>query len=211
VCQPSLPSQYFHLLRRQMKRRFRKPLVLMMPKSLLRNEASASAIEDFVRSSFQTVIDDPTIITRERVRRLLLCSGKVYFALNAAREKYNICDVAIVRVEQFYPYPHQEVSAILSRYNRAQEVAWVQEEPKNRGAWRFMEPLLREMLPGGRVLMYYGRDASASPATGSHKLHQLEEQEFLSHALDLPAVTMEKAEPAVAAREAARRTEAVSD
>ena len=182
---PSLPSQYFHVLRRQIHRKFRKPLVLFMPKSLLRNQDSK--LEEFTNGSFQLVIDDATVQSREQVRRVLLCSGKVYFTLNAAREKNNVRDVAIVRVEQLYPYPQREIQAIIAKYNRAQEVSWVQEEPKNRGAWSFMEPRLREILPDGRVTRYFGRDASASPATGSYKIHQIEEQEIVAHALELPA------------------------
>jgi 2-oxoglutarate dehydrogenase complex dehydrogenase (E1) component-like enzyme len=131
------------------------------------------------------VIDDPTIISREQVRRLLLCSGKVYFTLHAAREKHNIRDVAIVRVEQLHPFPQKELQGILSRYHRAEEVAWVQEEPRNRGAWMYMEPRLRENLPDGRFLAYHGREEAASPATGSFRLHQIEEQELVDHALDL--------------------------
>jgi 2-oxoglutarate dehydrogenase E1 component len=183
VVVPSLPSQYFHLLRRQMLRKFRKPLVSMMPKSLLRNRDSK--LEEFTSGSYQLVLDDPTIISREQVRRILFCSGKVYFTLHAAREKHNVRDVALVRVEQLYPYPQKEIQSIIARYHRAHEISWVQEEPKNRGAWSFMEPRLREILPDGRFMRYYGRDEAASPATGSYKLHQVEEQELVSHALEL--------------------------
>ena len=187
VCQPSLPSQYFHVLRRQIHRPFRKPLILMMPKSLLRSDASSSRLEEFTQGSFQPVIDDPANPPREQVRRLLLCSGKIYFALDAARRKHDVRNAAIVRIEQFYPYPQKEIAAILSRYNRVEDVVYVQDEPQNRGAWTFMEPLLRQMLPDGRVLTYSGRPRSASPATGSYRLHVLEEQAILTHALDLPA------------------------
>ncbi|MGE5612523.1 MAG: 2-oxoglutarate dehydrogenase E1 component [Bacillota bacterium] len=211
ICQPSLPAQYFHLLRRQMKRNFRKPLVLMMPKSLLRSEASTSSVADFVQGAFHLVIDDPKVISRERVRRLLLCSGKVYFTLDAAREKGSVRDVAIVRVEQLYPFPKKEIQGILSRYHRAGEVAWVQEEPQNRGAWTYMEPLLRGMLADGRVLSYYGRKRSASPATGSYRLHQIEEHEIISHALELPSEAVEKAVPSAAPQEAAEKAAPVSD
>lgn len=184
VCQPSLPSQYFHLLRRQMLRKFRKPLINMMPKSLLRSEVSTSSLEEFTQGEFKLVIDDPTIISREQVKRVLFCSGKVYFTLHAAREKNNVRDVAIVRVEQFYPYPHKEIQQILSRYHRAEEVGWVQDEPRNRGAWVFMDQRLREIVPHG-VLSYFGREEAASPATGNYKVHSAEEAEIISHALDL--------------------------
>jgi len=195
VVQPSLPAQYFHVLRRQIHRPFRKPLILMMPKSLLRSEASVSRLEDLTQSSFQLVIDDPANPPREQVRRLLLCSGKVYFTLDGARRKHELRNIAIVRIEQFYPYPQKELAAILSRYNRAGEVVYVQEEPRNRGAWSFIEPLLRQMLPDGRVLTYCGRPRSASPATGSHRLHAIEEQTMINHALDLPTQTAQPVPP----------------
>jgi 2-oxoglutarate dehydrogenase E1 component len=184
VCQPSLPSQYFHLLRRQMKRNFRKPLVLMMPKSLLRQ--GGSALSEFTDRSFQFVLDDPSEPAPQRVRRVLLCSGKIYFTLDAARKKNNIADLALVRVEQLYPFPEKELQAVFAKYPGATEIAWVQDEPENRGAWRFMDNKLRKILPENRVLTYYGRDEAASPATGAHKMHVIEEEELLAHALELP-------------------------
>jgi 2-oxoglutarate dehydrogenase complex dehydrogenase (E1) component-like enzyme len=185
VCVPTTPAQYFHLLRRQIHRKFRKPLVLMMPKSLLRFEPSSSRIEEFTNASFQAVIDDPSAPERDSVRRVLLCSGKVFYTLAQAREKEGVKDVAIVRVEQLYPFPQRELQGILARYRRAEEVSWVQEEPKNRGAWTFIDARLRAMLPDAVVSNYYGRDESASPATGSYKMHQIEEQEIIAHALEL--------------------------
>jgi 2-oxoglutarate dehydrogenase E1 component len=185
VAQPSLPSQYFHILRRQMKRSFRKPLVLMMPKSLLRQQSSA--LEEFTGRQFQLVLDDPTGPNAARVRRVLFCSGKIYFTLDQARKQHKLEDVALVRVEQFYPFPEKEIRAIFAKYRQATEIAWVQDEPENRGAWRFMDGKLRKILPENRVLTYYGRDEAASPATGAHKMHEIEEQELLAHALELPA------------------------
>ncbi|HUB28031.1 MAG TPA: 2-oxoglutarate dehydrogenase E1 component [Tepidisphaeraceae bacterium] len=188
VVYPSLPSQYFHVLRRQMKRTFRKPLILFMPKSLLRSDSPAmgSWPDELTQGAFQLVIDDPANPPREKVRRLLLCSGKVYFALNAQRESRKLTDVAIVRVEQLYPYPQKELQAILAKYRNASEVVWVQEEPKNRGAWTFMSDRLEPMLPETTVLNYVGRAESASPATGSHKLHEEEERELIARALEFP-------------------------
>src|SRR5262249_40270832 len=122
---------------------------------------------------------------REHVRRVLLCSGKVFFTLQQAREKNRVTDAALVRVEQLYPFPQRELAATLAKYRDAVEVAWVQEEPRNRGAWTFMESRLRQPLPDGRVLTYYGRDEAASPAVGSKRLHELEEAELVGHALDL--------------------------
>jgi len=185
VCQPSTAAQYFHLLRRQMKRSFRKPLVLMMPKSLLR--AKSSSLDEFTNRSFQLVLDDPASPNPQRVRRVLFCSGKIYFTLDEARKKNELDDVALVRVEQFYPFPEKEIRSIFTKYRGATEIAWVQDEPENRGAWRFMDNKLRKILPENRVLTYYGREEAASPATGAHKMHEIEEQELLAHALELPA------------------------
>src|SRR5690606_30347537 len=147
VCVPSLPHQYFHLLRRQMRRTFRKPLILMMPKSLLRHELSTSQISDLTDKAFEHVIDDPAAPPRDRVRRLLLCCGKIYFALEQARRKEKIDDIAIVRVEQLYPFPQARLQQIISRYRAASEICWVQDEPKNRGAWSYMQQRLGTMLP----------------------------------------------------------------
>jgi 2-oxoglutarate dehydrogenase E1 component len=185
VCVPTSPAQYFHLLRRQIHRKFRKPLVLMTPKSLLRYEPSFSRAEDFTDHPFQLVVDDPAQPERDSVRRILLCSGKVFYSLTTAREKENVKGTAVVRVEQLYPFPKKEVQALLAKYRQAREICWVQEEPKNRGAWGFVEPRLRELLPDPAVLTYFGRDEAASPATGSYKMHQVEEQELIGHALEI--------------------------
>ncbi|MGH7214835.1 MAG: 2-oxoglutarate dehydrogenase E1 component, partial [Tepidisphaeraceae bacterium] len=204
IVYPSLPSQYFHALRRQIRRKFRKPLVFMKPKALLRFEPGTSKIDDFIEGTgFQLVIDDPAPFTQERakIRRLILCSGKVFFTLSAAREKESITDTAIVRIEQLYPYAKKEIQAILAKYRATEEIIWVQEEPQNRGAWMFMEPRLRELLPETAVLNYVGREAAASPATGIHKMHIVEEQEIISHALDLQA-RRAKAQATVGAKHA---------
>jgi len=187
VCVPSKPAQYFHLLRRQIHRKFRKPLILMMPKFLLRYEPSSSAIEDFADgSAFQSVIDDPTAPERDSVRRVLFCCGKVFYDLHARRELEKLKGIALVRVEQLYPFPKKEIQGILSRYRQARDICWVQDEPRNRGAWSFMQELLAELLPDPAVLSYVGRDAAASPATGSYKMHELESEEVICHALELP-------------------------
>jgi len=186
---PTHPSQVFHALRRQLHRKFRKPLVMMMPKFLLRHTPSYSQISEFTEGTgMQLVIDDPIsslASNREKVRRVLFCTGKVYYTLSAEREKEQISDVAIVRVEQLYPYPKKEIQAALGRYRQAREVVWVQEEPRNRGAWNFMEDRLRELLPDPLVLSYVGREEAASPATGSNDMHKSEEQEIVVHALDI--------------------------
>jgi 2-oxoglutarate dehydrogenase E1 component len=214
VCYPSLPSQYFHLLRRQMKRNFRKPLVLMMPKSLLRSPedmpGSASQLAEFTEGGFQMVMDDPENPPRERVRRVLLCAGKVYYQLHKTRLMKKVENVAIVRVEQLYPYPQKEIQAILAKYNQAREVCWVQEEPKNRGAWTFMSDRLEPMLAETVTLTYVGREEAASPATGSYKVHQLEEQEIVAAALELRTEDA-RTEPPATPKEAAAKATPVSD
>ena len=205
VIVPSTPAQYFHALRRQIHRKFRKPLVAMMPKSLLRFEPSSSRIEEFTGNSFQNVIDDSSVTDPHAVRRLILCSGKVFYTLLHANQKRPADkqrDVAIVRVEQLYPFPQKEIAAALAKYSRRQEVLWVQEEPKNRGAWSFIAPHLADMLPDNVVLSYVGRDEAASPATGSMKVHQHEERDIVSAALELSPrskVVQEVTAPATAA------------
>ena len=182
VCQPSTPAQVFHLLRRQIHRNFRKPLIMMMPKALLRYEPSFSRVEDFTQGSVALVIDDPAAPDRQKVKRLRFCSGKMYYTLAKARDSQNITDTAIVRIEQFYPFPKKEIQAILSKYPQAKDVAWVQEEPRNRGAWRFLADHLSEILPEHASLTYCGRDEAASPATGSTKMHEKEEKELVAQA-----------------------------
>ena len=186
VCVPTRTAQYFHLLRRQIHRTFRKPLVLMTPKSLLRYQPSWSRVAEFTDAGLQLVLDDPANPERDSVKRILFCGGKIFYSLATARDQNKTRNVAIVRIEQLYPFPKKEIQAILAKYRQAREICWVQEEPRNRGAWRFMEDRLRDMLPDPAVLTYYGRDESASPATGSYKMHELEEQEIISHALELP-------------------------
>ena len=204
VATPTTPAQYFHLLRRQIHRKFRKPLVLFTPKALLRYEPSFSALEELSEGGLQLVIDDPHVQDREKVRRVLLCTGKAYYTLHAAREKEPSSDVAIIRVEQLYPFPEQSIRAAVARYHRVEEIAWVQEEPENRGAWTFMEPRLRHMFPD-TLLGYYGRDRAASPAVGSVKVHQQEEKEIVAAALRIRAnnVPAAKGTPATATTQTA--------
>jgi 2-oxoglutarate dehydrogenase E1 component len=177
VCMCSTPAQHFHMLRRQMKRNFRKPLIVMTPKSMLR--AKISPVEELVSGRFHEILDDATT-TPDRVRRVLLCSGKVYHELVKLRTKTETDDVAIVRVEQFYPFPAEQLQRALNRYRKAEEYVWVQEESQNMGGWSFMEPRLREM---GYAPEYVGRDASASPATGSHEVHNREQAELVEAAI----------------------------
>src|SRR5437867_2207804 len=192
VCNLTTPAQYFHVLRRQMHRSFRKPLVLMTPKSLLRHKLCVSSLEELTQGGFRTVIDDIALggapeagVTIERggVRRILLCSGKIYYELLAARRERAIDSVALVRVEQLYPFPAKELEAVFAAYPEARQVYWVQEEPWNMGAWHVMHRRLRRVLPEDRTLNYAGRPEAASPATGSFKLHLAEERDLVNYAL----------------------------
>jgi 2-oxoglutarate dehydrogenase E1 component len=176
VCNLTTPAQYFHVLRRQMKRDFRKPLILMTPKSLLRHKDCVSSIDEFTDTPFREVIDD--VVSRaDRVRRVILCSGKVYYDLIEKRPAEHI---AIVRVEQFHPFPEAPLRSILNAYRKA-ELVWLQEESQNMGGWTFVEPRIRAM---GYSIAYVGRDASASPAVGSLKIHQREQAELIDAALN---------------------------
>ncbi|MBN9519915.1 2-oxoglutarate dehydrogenase E1 component [bacterium] len=183
VAYPTNPAQFFHLLRRQVKRSFRKPLIVMTPKSLLRLPAAVSPAEDFTTGHFREVIDD-TLPDPNAVTRVVVCSGKVYYDLIGHREKLGTKAVAVVRLEQFYPWPGDQLHAVLKRYRRATEWVWAQEESQNMGGWFFVEPRLRAM---GFPFEYVGRDASASPATGSHHAHEVEQKELVTAAFG-PAV-----------------------
>jgi 2-oxoglutarate dehydrogenase E1 component len=183
VCNLTTPAQYFHALRRQMHRNFRKPLIVMSPKSLLRHKMAVSSPRDLTAGSFQPVLDDVDALDPARVHRLLLCTGKVFYDLLAARRERDITDTAIARVEQLYPFPAADVAAVLQQYPAAREVFWVQEEPWNMGAWQHIQHPLRRLLPAGLPLTYVGRDAAASPAAGSYKVHKQEETELINHAL----------------------------
>jgi 2-oxoglutarate dehydrogenase E1 component len=179
VCYPSTPAQYFHVLRRQLKRSFRKPLVLMTPKSMLRLKAAMSPMEDFTTGHFLDVIDDSSA-DPGKVRRVLLCSGKIYWELAERRAHEEAGAVAILRMEQFYPFPDELLQRTLARYRKAREWVWVQEESQNMGGWTFMEPRLRAL---GYQVEYVGRDASASPATGSRLIHLREQKELIEAAV----------------------------
>ncbi|QYM79873.1 2-oxoglutarate dehydrogenase E1 component [Horticoccus luteus] len=176
VANLTTPAQFFHILRRQMKRDFRKPLVVMSPKSLLRHPAATSRIDDFTSGAFQEILDD-TVATASRV---VLCSGKVYYDLCDYREKNKLTDIALVRVEQLYPLHTERLAEIAQKYADARLV-WCQEESQNMGAWSYIAPQLETIF--GRKPHYAGRDASASPAVGSLALHKLELQAFLKDAL----------------------------
>jgi 2-oxoglutarate dehydrogenase E1 component len=178
VCNPSTPAQYFHLLRRQMHRSFRKPLIIMTPKSLLRHKQARSSLDAFTAGHFHEILEEP-VKQPARVRRVLLCSGKIYYDLLAKCES-GASRVAIVRVEQFYPLADQSLLRAVKRFRNANEIIWVQEESQNMGGWSFMEPRLRAL---GMPAQYVGRDASASPAAGARQVHLREQEELVEAAL----------------------------
>ncbi len=183
VCVPSTPAQMFHLLRRQMLQGFRKPLIVMTPKSLLRHDLSVSALEDLTRGSFARVIGETDELNAKDVRRVVFCSGKVYFDLLKARREEGRQDVALVRIEQLYPFPNDEYQAALARYPAAREIVWCQEEPQNQGAWYQIRHRLQELATGRRDVLYAGRAPAAAPATGIGKIHTLEQQALVAAAL----------------------------
>ncbi|MBI5937130.1 MAG: 2-oxoglutarate dehydrogenase E1 component [Betaproteobacteria bacterium] len=182
VVQPSLPGQLFHLLRRQIRRPYRKPLICFTPKSLLRHPDSSSSLEDLASGAFQPVLGEADDgIEPAKVARLVFCSGRVYFDLAQARKARGLDHVAILRVEQYYPLPDAELRAELARYPNAAEIVWAQDEPQNQGAWRYMAYHLRAL--SGQSVRYAGRPASASPATGYHGVHKKQLDELIAAAL----------------------------
>ena len=182
VCVPSTPAQMYHMIRRQILRSLRKPLIVMTPKSLLRHELSVSSLEELANGEFDNVIDDIDKPNAAGVRRLVLSSGKVYFDLLKARRSTNNNDVALIRVEQLYPFPVPEMEALLARYPNAREVVWCQEEPQNQGAWYQIRHRLQTLV-GKRELLYAGRPPAAAPATGITKIHEVEQRGLIEAAL----------------------------
>ncbi len=186
VCYPSTPAQYFHMLRRQVKQEIARPLVVMTPKSLLRLPAATSEMSELESGGFRPVIDDASVTDKSKIKRLSICSGKVYYDLDAARSAAGNTDVAIIRLEQFYPFPTSMLAEVIAAYKNANEIVWTQEEPRNMGGWTFVEPRLRNILPDGVTLQYVGRAASASPATGSYAIHNLEQAKLVDETLGAP-------------------------
>ena len=183
VIQPTTASQIFHVLRRQMIRQFRKPLILMTPKSLLRNKEAASPLSEFTKGGFQTVLGErDDTIDDKQVTRLIMCSGKVYYDLVKQRAERKIADAAIIRLEQLYPFPHKALTTELKKYPKLEEVVWCQDEPQNQGAWFFVQHNILENMSDGMKLAYAGRPASASPACGYAHLHQEQQKSLLNTA-----------------------------
>ena len=185
VCYPSTPAQYFHLLRRQVRPGFERPLIVMTPKSLLRLPAAASSLESLTSGGFQPVVDDTETEDAAAVERIILCSGKVFYDLHEARRKIEQRRVAIIRLEQFYPFPLTAIKAVIEKYPNSSELVWCQEEPKNMGGWTFVEAKFEDLVPGGDRLRYVGRAESASPATGSYAVHVREQEALVSEALKI--------------------------
>ncbi|WP_312059087.1 2-oxoglutarate dehydrogenase E1 component [Pantoea septica] len=185
VCVPSTPAQVYHMLRRQALRGMRRPLIVMSPKSLLRHPLAISSLDELANGSFQPAIGEIDALDPQQVKRVVLCSGKVYYDLLEQRRKNEQTDVAIVRIEQLYPFPHKAVQEALKDYAHVQDFVWCQEEPLNQGAWYCSQHHFREVVPFGASLRYAGRPASASPAVGYMSVHQQQQQDLVNDALNL--------------------------
>jgi len=185
VCVPSTPAQVYHMLRRQALRGMRRPLIVMSPKSLLRHPLAISSLDELANGSFQPAIGEIDALDPQQVKRVVLCSGKVYYDLLEQRRKNEQTDVAIVRIEQLYPFPHKAVQEALTDYAHVQDFVWCQEEPLNQGAWYCSQHHFREVVPFGASLRYAGRPASASPAVGYMSVHQQQQQDLVNDALNL--------------------------
>lgn len=183
VCVPSTPAQMFHMIRRQMKRSYRLPLIVMTPKSLLRHPLSVSSIADLTQGQFQTVIPEVEPLDAKGVTRIVFCSGKVYFDLVQARQKQDLKNVALVRIEQLYPFPREAYEAVLAAYPKATDIVWCQEEPENQGAWYQIKHRLGAYLQPQHRLLYATRKGSATTAVGYLKVHQMQQEEVVNEAL----------------------------
>jgi 2-oxoglutarate dehydrogenase E1 component len=188
VCVPSTPAQMFHMLRRQMLRSFRKPLIVMTPKSLLRHKQSVSQLSELTRGRFFAIIDDLPERAAPAIQRIVFCSGRVYFDLLEQRQRRDLRNVALVRIEQLYPFPAEEYAAVIRSYPNAQEIVWCQEEPQNQGAWYQIRHRLQVPLTAKQALLYAGRAPAAAPATGIHTLHEEQQQGLVQAALIATAI-----------------------
>lgn len=183
VCVPSTPAQIYHLLRRQMRRNCRKPLIVMTPKSLLRHKLCVSTLDDLAGGGYQRVIAEIDEINPHKVDYVILCSGKVYYDLLEKRRTEQRENVAIIRVEQLYPFPKTELSALLKCYTKTDQLVWCQEEPKNQGSWDFVEPRVNDMTDKAWRLNYIGRASSSAPAVGSARLHAIQQADLVERAI----------------------------
>ncbi len=190
VCNITTPANYFHVLRRQMHRPFRKPLIIMTPKSLLRHPMAKSEASEFIGvAHFKRILSDRSGAQDAQTKRVILCSGKVAYDVMEARDAAELTDTQIIRLEQLYPFPGEPLAARLARMPNLEDVVWCQEEPRNNGGWFFVEPFIEEALKAAKAPVtrprYAGRVASASPATGLATRHQSEQGALISHALGL--------------------------
>ena len=195
VCVPSTPAQMFHMLRRQMRRKFRKPLIVMTPKSLLRHKMSVSPITALSDGRFHLIIPEIESMDPAATRRIVFCSGKVYYDLLESRQVHGIDDVALIRIEQLYPFPIEEFAAVIEQYEHVEEIVWCQEEPQNQGAWYQIRHRLQEPLRDHQQLYYAGRPASAAPASGIFKVHLQQQQALVEAALDIEVKASKSAKP----------------
>jgi 2-oxoglutarate dehydrogenase E1 component len=182
VVVPTTPAQIFHLLRRQMLRNFRKPLITITPKSLLRHRQAVSSLDEFADGQWHNVIADVDPLDPAKVKRVIVCSGKVYYELLAYRREHSIDDVALLRLEQQYPFPHDDYKREVGKYAKATEVVWCQEEPQNQGAWYRLRGYMRNDIDADKVLAYAGRPVSASPAVGYAAKHNAEQKQLIEDA-----------------------------
>jgi 2-oxoglutarate decarboxylase len=183
VAVPSTPASYFHLLRRHTLDGVQRPLVVFTPKSMLRNKAAVSPVEDFTDDSrFWSVIDDPTVPEPDAVRKILFVSGKLYYELAAEQDKIGATDTAIVRIEQLYPVPMKRLQAVFDRYPGATDIRWVQEEPANQGSWPFYGLHLPELFPDLPRLSRVSRRMMSAPSAGSSKVHEIEQRQIIEKA-----------------------------
>ena len=183
VCNLTTPAQIFHVLRRQLLRKFRKPLIIMTPKSLLRHKLAVSTVSDLTHGEFKTILPEIDNLEGSAVTKVVLCSGKVYYDLLEKRRELDLKHVAIVRIEQLYPFPTDALVTILQQYPQATSIVWCQEEPQNQGVWFSSQHHIRECLKPNQVLLYAGREFAAAPAVGSHQLHVAQQEALINQAL----------------------------
>ncbi|NCX94782.1 MAG: 2-oxoglutarate dehydrogenase E1 component, partial [Gammaproteobacteria bacterium] len=185
VCVPTTPAQIFHLIRRQTLRPYRKPLVVMTPKSLLRHPLAISTLDDLANGEYQLVIPEVDALPTKAVKRVVLCQGRVYYDLLAARREAKIKDVAIIRIEQLYPFPEKALAFALKPYSHVNDIVWCQEEPRNQGAWYPFNHAIPKVLSATQVLTCVSRAPSASPAVGYPSLHKEQQEALIKNALTL--------------------------
>ena len=195
VCVPSTPAQMFHMLRRQLVRSFRKPLIVMTPKSLLRHKSSVSPLTELSAGEFRSIIPETEEISTKNTRRIVFCSGKVYYDLLESRQVHGIADIAIVRIEQLYPFPIRDYAALIDEHRHVKEIVWCQEEPQNQGAWYHIRHRLQEPLQDDQQLYYAGRPGAAAPASGIFKVHLQQQQALVEAALDIETKASKSAKP----------------